>query len=181
MRLAAALLALTLAPAAWAAPTVKELADMCPNDGEHHLHVQDEGGRVLFEVGQWMEPVRNRYDYITDFTGSLKGTDQNFYFGRDGDHSDGDIEDVGVYDVSTYPYNVHFQHYLWTQNGCGRAEEGCKGFFALGGTWEVLTPYPNYLAVFQLTHLYDGAGEDPGAALSGERHGCIRFNRHKRD
>lgn len=82
------------------------------------------------------------------------------------------LDAVGTHDVA----NVNLR-YLAIPSGadCSTPSGGCRGFFALGGTYTVVEVQPRYRATFELTHLRERVddSDQPGAAIVGTITGCI--------
>lgn len=148
-------------------------ATACPV-GETRLHIEDEGGRLVFETSDLTE-FRNLDAELVGFTGPA-GQDLEYIFRRDGDYSDGGLDAEGAYDVGTYPYNLVFQ--IYPERANDRVDH--KGFYALAGTFTVHSTFPAYFATFEVEGLHDGRGEDPGEPMKGKRVGCVRFETPKR-
>jgi hypothetical protein len=79
------------------------------------------------------------------------------------------LDRVGTYDIATH--NLKF--FDQPAGGCGNGP--CTGFYAMGGTYEVLSVQPMYRATFTFTDLRERSDADspPGAAIAGQITGCL--------
>ncbi len=87
-----------------------------------------------------------------------------------------DLDAVGARDVASLNLK-----YLRTPQGadCSTAAGGCRGFFALGGTYTVIEVQPRYRATFELSDLRERTDytNQPGPAMAGTITGCIDVHR----
>jgi len=87
-----------------------------------------------------------------------------------------DLDAVGVRDVAL----LNLKYLRSTQGAdCSTAGGGCRGFFALGGTYTVIEVQPRYRATFELSDLRERTDftNQPGPALAGTITGCLDVHR----
>jgi hypothetical protein len=87
-----------------------------------------------------------------------------------------DLDAAGSQDVAA----VNLKYLRGPQGAdCSTAAGGCRGFFALGGTYTVIEVQPRYRATFELSDLRERTDytNQPGPAMAGTISGCVDVHR----
>jgi|MudIll2142460700_1097286.scaffolds.fasta_scaffold13930_3 hypothetical protein len=87
-----------------------------------------------------------------------------------------DLDALGPHDVAS----VNLKYLRGPQGAdCSTAAGGCRGFFALAGTYTVIEVQPRYRATFELSDLRERTdySNQPGPAMAGTITGCLDVDR----
>jgi hypothetical protein len=87
-----------------------------------------------------------------------------------------DLDSMGLHDIAT----LNLKYLRGPQGAdCSTAAGGCRGFFALAGTYSVIEVQPRYRATFELTDLRERTDytNAPGPAIAGTITGCLDVRR----
>ena len=128
-------------------------------------------GAVVFETSSVGAVTTN--DKVSGVAG-LPGANELFTFSARNPLVD--LDALGPHDVAS----INLKYLRGPQGAdCSTAAGGCRGFFALAGTYTVIEVQPRYRATFELSDLRERTDytNQPGPVMAGSITGCLDVTR----